>query len=289
MDDKSMLAWMKDQEDINRELLAWIQLLDSRATTAQATQTAPTEDNRSDAGLCNCPEGKCLIAWDAPVPRNCRAVSMTPTIQASSQSAPHTMPTSPVELDCKCAAPWIEAFFERKLTDLDRILIHKVKCKNCGASWSLAKTLVPAATQISSTSVKPPSSSSASGSTRASEPSTSASLTEPWNDIPVKWYTSRLHKAIRLVTQEKFNVGMSQTWDVADEVFRCMAAKDEPAPSEPTEETFDAWAYNPALMLLHHFTEHEDKATDFDLKTVDGLAALTRYLNEPGNVPRKTA
>lgn len=123
-------------------------------TTAPATQIAPTEDNPSDAGLCNCPEGKCLIAWDAPVPRNCRAASTSQKTQASSQSAPHTMPTSPVELDCKCAAPWIEAFFERKVTDLNHILIHKVKCKNCGASWSYDKTVAQVVQQELSTSVK---------------------------------------------------------------------------------------------------------------------------------------
>lgn len=215
-------------DNTSMSMAEWVMSVEDRLrTTAQATQIAPTEDNRSDAGLCNCPEGKCLIAWDAPVPRNCRAASMTPTIQASSQSATKTDDAGRAEPGSGCVSIWGHDW----LTAGYRVgwkndpVMH---CRFCDV-WKFSdKILVPLVQSESSTSAKPLSSSSASGSTRASAPSQSASLTEPWNDVPVKWYTSRLHKAIRLVTQEKFDVGMSQTWDVADEVFRCMAAKDEP-------------------------------------------------------------
>lgn len=134
MDDKSMLAWMKDQEDINRALLAWIHLLDSRATTAQATQIAPTEGNPSDADLC-----RYCHREDGGHQLGCPAASTSQKTQASSQSATKTDDAGLAEPDYGCAHAWGRV--AQGLTGIDNLYLES--CQKCPVYRWYGKILAP--------------------------------------------------------------------------------------------------------------------------------------------------
>jgi hypothetical protein len=180
-------------------LASWMASVEERLeqlTAGQPTTESPTKDNLSDAAATG---------------------SITASMQRSSPLAPLVTESGPAEQGFWCAHPW--------LTPLGRGVEYT--CPRCHARLSHDKILVPAAAPTPSTSQKQDSSPSAVSSSEASAPSASGESTDPWNDVPMKWHTSRLHRAIRLVTQGKFEVSMSTTWDVADEVFRRMTLDED--------------------------------------------------------------
>lgn len=156
---EAMLAWMKDQETINRKLLSLIMAL--QPTTAAPQTTVPTREALSDAA--------------AP------ASTDQPT-QRSSQSATKTDDAGPAEPVSGCVHWTLDLTIEQTPRNEPGLDSHAyrwmlVRCK-CGASWWYAKTPAPVAEWPWLISQSPASPSSAALPNEGSAPSESSASSD---------------------------------------------------------------------------------------------------------------